>query len=93
VANECKARSLDIPICHLAPRSPIPLTAPRPSQIGIAVPDDNLESYQFPCHRLELPNVLLQDSIAALESVDPRTVLIQRMEAGKGIDYGKANPR
>jgi hypothetical protein len=27
---------------------PIPLTAPRPSQIEIAVSDDDLESYQFP---------------------------------------------
>jgi hypothetical protein len=35
-----------------------------------AVSDDNVESYQLPSHRLELPIVLAQDSIASIESVD-----------------------
>jgi hypothetical protein len=37
-----KASSLDTPTCHLADTSPILLTAPRHSQIEIAVPDDDL---------------------------------------------------
>jgi hypothetical protein len=32
--------------------------------------DDNVEVYQLPSHRLELPVVLAQDSIASIESVD-----------------------
>jgi hypothetical protein len=37
-----KTSSLDTPTYHLADTSPILLTAPRHSQIEIAVPDDDL---------------------------------------------------
>jgi hypothetical protein len=30
--------------------------------------DDDVESYQLPCHQLDLPLVLVQDSIASFES-------------------------
>jgi hypothetical protein len=47
VAKESKVKSLDTHLLSCL-TSPIPLTAPRPSQIEIAVSDDDLESYQFP---------------------------------------------
>jgi hypothetical protein len=47
VAKESKAKSLDTHLLSCL-TSPIPLTAPRPSQIEIAVSDDDLESYPFP---------------------------------------------
>lgn len=56
--------------CLLTGTSPILLTVPRHSQIGIAVSDDDLGSYQMPSHPLELPVVFAQDSIAGVEPVD-----------------------
>ena len=46
------------------------ISCTRHSQTEITVSDDALESYQFPSHQLELPFVLVQDSIAGLELVD-----------------------
>jgi hypothetical protein len=74
-----KASSLDTPACDLAAASPIILTAPQRSQREIAAPDDDSESYQSLSHQLELPVVLMQDSIAGFESVDlepiPQSIL------------------
>jgi len=70
MAKKRKASSLDTLACHLATTSPIALTTPRRSQRETAVSDDNVESYQLPSHQLELPVVLVQDSIASIESVD-----------------------
>ena len=57
-------------VSFLGATSPITLTTPRRSQRETAVSDDNVEIYQLPSHRLELPVVLAQDSIASIESVD-----------------------
>lgn len=43
---------------------------PRRSQREIAVPNDDWKSCQLPSHEVELPVVLVQDSIAGSESVD-----------------------
>ena len=59
MAKERKANSLDTPACYLATTSPIALTASQRSQREIATPDDDLGSYQFPSHQLELPVVLM----------------------------------
>ena len=43
------------------------------------MPDDDVESYQFPSRQVELPVVLVQDSMASFKSVDlepiPESVL------------------
>ena len=70
MAKKRKASSLDTPACHLASMSPIALTAPQRSQREIASPDGESGSHQLPSHQLELPVVLMQDSIAGFESVD-----------------------
>jgi hypothetical protein len=74
-----RANRLDTPACHLATMSPTALTAPQCSQRKIATPHDDLGSYQFPSHQLELPVVLMQDSIAGFELVDlepiPQSIL------------------
>jgi len=79
MAKKRKASSLDTPACHLATISPIALTALQRSQREIATPYDDSGSYQFPSHQLELPIVLMQDSIAGFESVDlepiPQSIL------------------
>ena len=79
MAKKRKASSLDTLACHLATTSLITLTASRRSQGEIAVSDDDVESYQLPSHQVELPVVLVQDSIASIESVDlepiPESVL------------------
>jgi hypothetical protein len=76
MAKKRKASSLDTPACHLASMSPIALTAPQRSQREIATPDGESGSHQLPSHQLELPVVLMQDSI---ESVDlepiPQSIL------------------
>jgi hypothetical protein len=58
------------PACQLATITPIALTVPQRSQREIASPDGDSGSYQFPSHQLELSVVLMQDSIASIESVD-----------------------
>ena len=77
MAKKRKASSLDT--CHLVITSPIALTAPQRSQREIATPDGDSGSYQLPSHQLELPVVLMQDSIAGFESVDlepiPQSIL------------------
>jgi hypothetical protein len=74
-----RANSLDTPAYHLTAPSPIVLTASRRSQRETAVSHDDVESYQLPSHQLEVPVVLVQDSIAGLEPVDlepiPESVL------------------
>jgi hypothetical protein len=69
VAKERKANSLDTSTCDLITTSLMVWTAPRRSQSQIAVSDDDVESYQLPSHQVELPVALVQDSIAAFESV------------------------
>jgi hypothetical protein len=79
MAEKRKTSSLDTPTCDLSAASPIALTAPRRSQRETAVSDDDVESYQLQSHQLEVPVVLMQDSIAGLEPVDlepiPESVL------------------
>ena len=79
MAKKHKASSLDTPACHLVTTSLIALTAPQRSQREIATPDGDSGSYQLPSHQLELPVVLMQDSIASFESVDlepiPQSIL------------------
>ena len=79
MAKKRKASSLDTPTYHLATTSPRALTAPRRSQRETAVSDENVESSQLPSHQLEVPVVLMQDSIASIVSVDlepiPESVL------------------
>jgi hypothetical protein len=80
MAKKRKGSSLDTPACHLAITSPITLTASQRSQREIAtLEDDDSGSYQFPSHQLELPVVLMQDSLAGFESVDlepiPQSIL------------------
>ena len=79
MAKKRKASSLDTPTYHLAIISPIALPVPQRSQREIAAPDDDSESYQSLSHQLELPVVLMQDSIAGFESVDlepiPQSIL------------------
>jgi hypothetical protein len=70
MAKKRRASSLDTPACHPATTSLIALTASQCSQREIATPDDDSGSYQFPSHQLELPVVLMLDSIAGFESVD-----------------------
>jgi hypothetical protein len=68
MAKKRKASSLDTLAYHLVATSPIALTASRHSQGEIAVFDDDVESYQLPSHQVELPVVLVQYSIASIES-------------------------
>jgi len=79
MAKKRKASSLDTPACRLATTSLITLTASQRSQREIATPDGDSGSYQLPPHQLELPVVLMQDSIAGFESVDlepiPQSIL------------------
>jgi hypothetical protein len=78
MAKKHKTSSLDTPACHLVTTSLIALTAPQRSQREIT-PDGDSGSYQLPSHQLELPVVLMQDSIASFESVDlepiPQSIL------------------
>jgi hypothetical protein len=64
MAKKRSANSLDTPACHLAAASPLEF------QRETAVSDDDVESYQLPSHQLEVPVVLVQDSIASIVSVD-----------------------
>jgi hypothetical protein len=66
MAKKRKASSLGTLAYHLVATSPI---ASQRSQGEIAVSDDDVESYQMPSHQVELPVVLVQDSIASIESV------------------------
>jgi hypothetical protein len=79
VAKKHMASRLDTPACGLATTPPIALTVPRRSQRETAMSDDDVESNQVPSHQLEVPVVLVQDSITGLESVDlepiPESVL------------------
>jgi hypothetical protein len=75
MTKKYKLNSLDTPARYLATMSPIALTASQRSQREIATPDDDLGSYQFPSHQLELPVILVQDSIAGLELVDLDSIL------------------
>jgi hypothetical protein len=70
MAKKRKASSLETPAYDLSTASPIALTVPRRSRREIAVSDDDVESYQPLSYQLEMPIVLMQDSIAGLESVD-----------------------
>ena len=70
MAKKRSANSLDRPACHLAAASPLELMTPRLSQRETAVSDEDVESYQLPSHQLEVPVVLVQDSIASIVSVD-----------------------
>jgi len=70
MAKRRKTSSLGTSACHLVTMSPIALTAPQRPKREITTPDDDSGSYQFPSHQLELPIVLMQDSIAGFESVD-----------------------
>jgi hypothetical protein len=67
------------PACHLAGASPLELTTPQRSQRETPVFEDDVESYQLPSHQLEVPVVLVQDSIANIVSLDlepiPESVL------------------
>jgi hypothetical protein len=74
MAKKHKASSLDTPACHLVTTSLLALTAPQRSQREIATPDGDSGSYQLPSHQLELPTVLIQDSIAGFESVDLESI-------------------
>jgi hypothetical protein len=79
MAKKRNTNRLDTPACHLAAASPLELPSPRRSQRGTAVSDDDVESYELPSHQLEVPVVLVQDSIASIVSVDlepiPESVL------------------
>ena len=79
MAKKHKASSLDTPACHLVTTSSITLTAPQRSQREVATLDSDSGSYQLPSRQLELPVVLMQDSIASFESVDlepiPQSIL------------------
>jgi hypothetical protein len=70
MAKKRKASSLDTPASNLTTASPIALTALSRSRRETAVSDDAIESYQLPSHQFEVPVVLIQDSIANLESVN-----------------------
>jgi hypothetical protein len=79
MAKKHKVSSLDTPACNLVTTSLLALTAPQCSQREIATPDGDSGSHQLPSHQLELPIVLMQDSIASFESVDlepiPQSIL------------------
>jgi len=75
MAKKHKLNSLDTPPCYLATMSPIALIVSQRSQREIATPDDDLGSHQFPSHQLELPVILMQDSIAGFELVDLESIL------------------
>jgi hypothetical protein len=68
-----------MPACHLATTSVITSTDSWPFQRETTVSDDDVESYQLPSHQLDLPLVLVQDSITGFELVDlepiPQSIL------------------
>ena len=74
-----KDSSLETLTRHPATFSSAPLSAPRRSPIEIAVSDDGIESCQLPSHQLDVPFILVQDSIAGLEPLDlepiPKNIL------------------
>ena len=70
---------MDTSACHLATTSVIASTDSWPFQRETTVSEDDVESYQLPSHQLDLPLVLVQDSITGFELVDlepiPQSVL------------------
>jgi hypothetical protein len=75
ITKKRNANSIDTPAYHLTAASPLELTTSRRSQREGTVPDDDVESYQLPSHQLEMPVVLMQDSIASVVSVDLEPIL------------------
>jgi len=79
MAKKRNVNSLDTPAYHPAAVSLLELTTSQCSQRESTVPDDDMESYQLPSDQLEVPVVLMQDSIASVISVDlepiPESVL------------------
>jgi hypothetical protein len=47
----------------------------RPARHLAAVSDEDMESYQLPSHQVEVPVMLVQDSIASIVSVDLEPIL------------------
>jgi hypothetical protein len=70
MAKKRGANNLDRPARHLAAASPLELTTPRRSQRETAVSDEDVESYQLLSRQLEVPVILVQDSIASIVSID-----------------------
>ena len=74
MAKKYKASSLDTPVYHLVTTPLLVLTVPQRSQREIATLDGDSGSHQLLSHQLELPIVLMQDSIASFESVDLKPI-------------------
>jgi hypothetical protein len=77
MAKKRKASDLDTPPCYPSSPLPIPLTAPKRFRREIAGLGGDLESCQFPPHKVEAPVILTQDSIASLVDLKslPQSVL------------------
>jgi hypothetical protein len=82
MAKKRKTSSLDTPACHLATTSPIALTAPQRSQREIATLDDDLGSYQFSSHQLELPiiNLMFPSLVLSDENIESEEARMKRGE-------------